>query len=154
MSADFTVVSTGLGLTPELITAEGDKLRLGTPIMIETLASSATGYGYQSIDEGPGGSWVARASLTLEEGTVLEIHDEYRIDGAARFHMQREAHVVAQGTSVGVRIAFDAVTDSAGAAATEWQFFVPSPLGNRKDGGGAGGEGSLRAHRPGLRDRK
>jgi hypothetical protein len=154
MSARLSVVNTELGLSPELIAAEGDKLRLDTPIIVEPLGSSATKCGYGSVDEDPEGSWVARANLTLADGTVLEVRDEYRIDGAGRFQMDRNAQVVTQGTSPGIRIAFDSVTDSPGADATQWQFFLPCALYNRNDADGDGREDYLGTYVQDLRDDK
>ena len=140
MTTRLTIASSDIGLIPELVTTDGQTLRLVTPIIVEMLGSSATGHGYASIDAGPGGSWIARADLTLGDGTVLAISDEYRIEGAARFRLHRDAQVLEQGASDGVRLAFDAVTDSPGADAAAWQFFLPSTLYNRNDADGDGVE--------------
>jgi hypothetical protein len=154
VSARLTVVSTEIGLTPELVAAAGDKLRLGAPVIVEAHGWPALSYGYQSIDEGPEGSWVAHADLTLGDGTVLVISDEYHADGAGRFQMHRKAEVMTQGTSAGVRIAFDSVTDSAGAHTNEWQYFLPSTLYNRNDADGDGREDYLGTYAQDLRDDK
>jgi hypothetical protein len=154
VSARLAVVSSELGLIPELVAAEGDRLRLGTPIIVEALGWPATSNGYQSVDEVSGQCWLARCSLTLGDGTVVEINDEYRLEGSARFQMHRRAQVTAQGSSAGVRIAFDSVTDAAGADAADWQFFIPSTLYNRNDGDGDGREDYLGTYVQDLRDDK
>ncbi|MCW2847928.1 MAG: hypothetical protein JWR90_1902 [Marmoricola sp.] len=154
VSARLAVASTDRGLIPDLITARGDRLRLSTPILVETLGSSLTSHGYASIDQGAGASWTAHASLTLEDGTVLEVRDDYRTDDAGRFQLHRDAHVIEQGRSPGVRVAFVALTDSSAAAAAEWQFFLPSTLYNRNDADGDGREDYLGTYAQDLRDDK
>ncbi|HEY0904882.1 MAG TPA: hypothetical protein VGE14_13430 [Marmoricola sp.] len=157
MSARLDATSTDRGLIPALTTAEGDRLVLRDPIVVETLGAPATSHGYQSIEEPDGGAQgtqVARALVELADGTVLEIHDEYHLDDDGRLQLRRIADVVTVGSAPGLRVGFATVTDVGGASADEWQFFIPGTLYNRNDGDGDGKEDYLGTYVQDHRDDK
>jgi hypothetical protein len=153
MSARLEVTRTELGLTPALISTEGDILHVSEPILAEPLGSTATIRAYDSVDAQEDGSWLAQAIVNLEDGTVLDVHDRYRVE-AGRFQLNRQVDVTSQGTAEGVRVAFSTTTAVDGSNAAEWEFFIPGTMYNRNDSDGDGREDYLGTYVQDHRDDK
>ncbi|RUA26100.1 MAG: hypothetical protein DSY74_06285 [Actinobacteria bacterium] len=154
MSARLDVVTSDHGLIPELVSGDGDTLRVVAPIIAQPLGGRPTTAGYTAIDAGEDDSWAATAIVRLEDGAVISVLDTYSIDSGGRFHLHREVDLTDPGFAEGIRIAFSASTTSEDAVSDDWQFFIPGTMYNRNDTDGDGREDYLGTYIQDHRDDK
>jgi hypothetical protein len=135
-------VTKSAGGTAVLVKLGGDVVaRADAPVRVETTDGSVVTRPYDDVTR-EGDAVVGRATVTMPDGTVVEIADRWAPTDERAVTVARSFAVRAGGTSAGVR--WDLLVSSAAEVpAAEWQLFVSGNLYNRNDTDGDGREDYL-----------
>jgi hypothetical protein len=130
-SVEIEFTETGSGLAP-VIKADGVPLLSGSsPVTVHMLGRAARTYAYDSVTERDG-NVDASVRCAGDDGTVIDVTDNWRVIDGTTVEMSRKAVVASAGESAGVRLQFEIAT-CFGGGSDDFQYFIPGSLYNRND---------------------
>ena len=149
-SVEIEFTETGSGLAP-VIKADGVPLLSGSsPVTVHMLGRAARTYAYDSVTERDG-SVDASVRCAGDDGTVIDVTDNWRVIDGTTVEMSRKAVVASVGESAGVRLQFEIAT-CFGGGSDDFQYFIPGSLYNRNDTDRDGVEDYLHTYVQDYRD--
>lgn len=147
---EFT--ETGAGLAPLIKAGGSHQLQGEQPLTLHLLGQGARSYGYDSVTD-HGGCFQATVRCTADEGTVVDVTDDWRVINETTVEVSRNAVVISAGESAGLRLEFEITTCFGGNTGTDdFQYFIPGSLYNRNDTDHDGVEDYLRTYVQDYRD--